>query len=172
LPDANWAATEKCEKINFLPQNLTNASYLWFFGDGDSSLVASPVYYYKAKGSYNIKLITLNIAGCKNEYDSSITVSCFSGIQLHENQNTNLAIFPNPFQSSTTISYNLIHLSRINITLIDITGKQISNIVDENQIPGDYQFDINAEKYHLNPGVYLLKFMMDNEVVTRRLVKF
>jgi len=69
-------------------------------------------------------------------------------------------------------NYNLNHLSKINISLIDITGKQIGTIFNENQIPSDYQFDINAEKYHLSPGIYLMKFMMDNEVVTRRLVKF
>jgi len=83
-----------------------------------------------------------------------------------------LSIFPNPFQSITTIAYNLNRNSRINIILTDITGKQIGTIVNDNQVPGDYQFDINAEKYHLSPGIYLMKFMMDDEVVSRRLVKF
>src|ERR1039458_3208236 len=82
-----------------------------------------------------------------------------------------LNIFPNPFQSSTTITYNISQLSRINITLMNITGKQIGVVVNENETPGAYQFDINAEKYHLSPGIYVLKFMMGDEVVSRRLVK-
>ena len=172
LPDANWSATNKCEEVTFVPKNLTYNNYQWSFGNGDTSLIKSPVYDYKSKGSYITKLVAKTVSGCQNEFDSTIVISCLSGIEKVENQTVNISLYPNPFQSSTTIAYNLNHPSKINIILLDITGKQIATIISQNQIPGAYQFDINVEKYHLNPGVYLLKFMMDDEVVSRRLVKF
>ena len=55
---------------------------------------------------------------------------------------------------------------------MDITGKQIGLIVNENQVPGAYQFDIRSKELNMSPGIYLLKFMIGDEVVSRRLVKF
>ncbi len=118
--------------------------------------------------SYNQKPVSLYLTS-----DSVLVKQDHTGIENAKTSEAfSLSIFPNPFQSTTTITYNLNHNSKINIVLIDVTGKQIGTIVNENQVPGNYQFDINAEKYHLNPGIYLMKFMMDDEAVSRRLVKF
>ncbi len=81
-------------------------------------------------------------------------------------------VFPNPFQSNVTISYNLDQKSRIKIDVFDLEGKQIASITNEEEVPGLHQLNINAEKYHLNPGVYLLKFIVNDQVESRRLVKF
>ncbi len=34
-----------------------NASYMWYFGNGDSADLQSPVYEYKAPGTYSVKLV-------------------------------------------------------------------------------------------------------------------
>lgn len=44
-------------------------SYQWAFGDGGVSTVASPVYSYKAAGTYTVSLTATSIYGCTNTED-------------------------------------------------------------------------------------------------------
>ncbi|MCU7548673.1 PKD domain-containing protein [Chitinophagaceae bacterium LB-8] len=65
--DFTSADTVRCSPpstVNF--QNKTNdgISYIWRFGNGDSSRVANPSYTYVDSGTYSVKLIATNAAGC------------------------------------------------------------------------------------------------------------
>ena len=48
-------------------------SYIWTFGDGDSSTLTNPAHLYAAKGTYSISLTVSNTYGCA----SSITKPAF-----------------------------------------------------------------------------------------------
>ena len=50
--------------VNFTNGSLNAISYKWDFGDGGTSLLASPVHTYTLFGSYTVTLITTNLAGC------------------------------------------------------------------------------------------------------------
>ena len=51
-------------EITFTP-NMTNAvSYLWDFGDGQTSPAENPTHTYTAEGTYTVTLITKNQIGC------------------------------------------------------------------------------------------------------------
>ncbi len=56
--------------------NSTNAtSYTWYFGDGNSSQVENPNYTYSAtSGSFLIKLIASNNAGCLDTAQQVVTI--------------------------------------------------------------------------------------------------
>ena len=169
-PNAHWTATVSQGKITFTLQNLNYKSYSWNFGNGDTSEVEGPVYTYKADGLYKISLVVTNAYGCTNEYDSSISIA-ITGIKSNVPLVEGLNIFPNPFQSSTTIQYNLAQFTNVKIELDDITGKEIAQIVSENEKSGPYLLNIDADKYNLNPGVYLLKFILGSQYVSRSIVK-
>jgi gliding motility-associated-like protein len=49
---------------NFANQSLGATSYLWNFGDGDSSNAINPSHYFPATGTYNVCLNAKNDAGC------------------------------------------------------------------------------------------------------------
>jgi len=46
----------------------------WSFGNGATSVQASPSYSYLAAGSYNVKLVSTSAEGCKDSITHSITV--------------------------------------------------------------------------------------------------
>jgi len=118
--------------------------------------------------TYNEKAVSLYFTS-----DSVLIAQDKTGIQNFNNKAiSNLNIYPNPFQTMTTIEYNLNKTSKIQIALFDITGKQITLFRNESQLPGNYQIEINAEKYHLNPGIYMLKFLLDDGYVSKSIVKF
>ena len=67
-PQANYVAdqTNICavEKIHFTDQTVGNPDqWVWFFGDGGSSILQNPVYQYNDTGYFSVTLISIN-NGC------------------------------------------------------------------------------------------------------------
>jgi len=60
--------------------------------------------------------------------------------------------YPNPFQSSTMISYQLPAISYVELSVYDISGRKVSTLVNETQQPDRYELGWNADG--MNPGVY------------------
>ncbi len=56
-------------KVNFsdLSSTTNNASYLWNFGDGQSSQDKNPTHIYSGVGLYSVQLIVTSSEGCKSE---------------------------------------------------------------------------------------------------------
>jgi gliding motility-associated-like protein len=52
--------------VNFQNTTPGSVSWLWYFGDGDSSSVENPSHTYTSYGSYDVTLITTNSAGKKD----------------------------------------------------------------------------------------------------------
>jgi len=95
-----------------------------------------------------------------------------TGIQsFNINSLSRLTVFPNPFQSTTTISYDLVKTSDIQISLFDITGKQAELIPNQSQVAGNYELTIDSEKYHLKPGMYMLRIMVNGAWEGKSLIK-
>jgi len=79
-------------------------------------------------------------------------------------------VYPNPFSSEIYLSYFLDNSSDISVSLYDINGKRI-DLLDEQQAAGQYSFNLDMEKYHLRPGLYLLRFYSIDEAVVRQMEK-
>jgi gliding motility-associated-like protein len=49
-------------------------SYIWTFGDGDSTNTINPVHHFPAVGTYNVMLIAISDKGCKDTANAVIKV--------------------------------------------------------------------------------------------------
>ena len=72
----NWSPNPPIENT---PVRFTNLSiganrYLWNFGDGSSSTLASPTHQYEATGTYNAELIAYNAANCSDTFNLDVNV--------------------------------------------------------------------------------------------------
>jgi PKD repeat protein len=67
--------TSNLTTINFSNQSTGGTSYLWDFGDGQTSTTLSPSHTYAAFGTYNVCLISTNSCGSDTSC-SSVTVTC------------------------------------------------------------------------------------------------
>ncbi|MBD3290579.1 T9SS type A sorting domain-containing protein [candidate division KSB1 bacterium] len=68
--------------------------------------------------------------------------------------------YPNPFNSSTIIEYNLSESSHVNVTIYDITGRRITELVNTNQSAGVYRIKWNGKNAALTEvasGVYFYR---------------
>jgi hypothetical protein len=69
-----------------------------------------------------------------------------------------LGSYPNPFNPSTNIRYQLIENSRVSIKLYDILGRQITTLVDGNKSAGQYTAVFDGS--HYASGVYFVRMMV------------
>jgi Secretion system C-terminal sorting domain/FG-GAP repeat len=65
--------------------------------------------------------------------------------------------YPNPFNPSTIISWQLVIRSIVQIKLFDILGREIGILLNEEREPGNNKIEFNASKYNLTSGVYFLQ---------------
>ena len=68
--------------------------------------------------------------------------------------------YPNPFNPSTKISYQLNTQSHIQLTIYDISGREIKTLVKQSQIVGTHS--INFDATGLASGVYIYKLKSDS----------
>jgi hypothetical protein len=78
------------------------------------------------------------------------------------------AIYPNPFNPSTTISYSLAEPQAISIKIYDARGRLVHRHDEANKSAGRYQYIWNAEG--AASGVYFLKLEIGERSFERKLV--
>ena len=70
--------------------------------------------------------------------------------------------YPNPFSSFTRISYSLPKPSQVQIDIYDLRGGKIKTLTNKMNGAGIHEVTWNPE--NLLPGVYLIRFISDNNV--------
>ncbi|MEJ7609840.1 MAG: PKD domain-containing protein [Ferruginibacter sp.] len=95
---------------NFSFSNGSTASvgpltYAWSFGDGGTSILATPTHQYTAAGTYTVKLVVSTPAGCKDSVSYPVIVSPMPVSDFTVN-NLNQCIGQNSFvfQNASSIS--------------------------------------------------------------------
>jgi hypothetical protein len=63
--------------------------------------------------------------------------------------------YPNPFNPSTMISFSLAVDSKVSLTVFDVLGQEVVNLVNGNLGAGTHEIDFNAS--NLNSGVYFYR---------------
>jgi poly(beta-D-mannuronate) lyase len=80
-----------------------------------------------------------------------------------------LTSYPNPFNTTTNITYQLEKDGHVQLTVLDLAGRQVRLLVNEQAKAGIHRTTFNANQ--LAAGVYWLKFVVDGKVITRKIVK-
>lgn len=75
--------------------------------------------------------------------------------------------YPNPFNTTTTLKYQLSAQERVSIELFDITGKKVSGVIDEQQQPGVYFISVNGSGFA--SGAYLVRFIAGETVDVQKI---
>ena len=81
--------------------------------------------------------------------------------------------YPNPFNPVTTIRYDLPKESLVDITVYDMLGNVVYNLVNTNQSSGYKSVQWNATNNLGEPvsaGVYLYKIQAENFVDTKKMI--
>lgn len=75
--------------------------------------------------------------------------------------------YPNPFNNSTLIKFNINSQSLVRLTVYNLLGKEVKNLVNQVLMPGFYIVNFNA--FELSTSVYFYKLAVGNNVLTKKL---
>ncbi len=143
--------------------NWTNNALITSKTQTGLSLTPGQYYYYSIQSEDGAGLLSSVMAS-----DGQL-VLLVTGMSNISNE-LNLITYPNPFSESTTIAYKLQESSMVEISLIDVLGKQIVLVQKENQSVGKHQLILNKNEFELSKGMYLLKLKVDNKELITRLI--
>ena len=76
--------------------------------------------------------------------------------------------FPNPFNPTTVVSFQLSAASNVRLEVYDVRGREVAVLVNERKEPGAYSLRFDASR--LSSGVYLLRLTAGNFARTRKMV--
>ena len=113
-------------------------------------------------GTYTVTVTDAN--GCQET--GTVVVDNFNVNTTSIANITNLGIFPNPTRGNVTIQLELAKAADVNVKVYDLTGKEVADL--GNYRTTNEQFNLNLSNYA--SGVYLVRFIIDGDVVTRKLV--
>lgn len=82
----------------------------------------------------------------------------------------NLNIYPNPFNGKTNIEYSIDFESNVTLSIHDLTGKKIADLMNERKNSGTHTFELNATKYNLTSGLYFVKITFNNETYFKNIL--
>lgn len=131
------ASTEEWSKVGFVEGHGTsNEAHSYSFKDRNL-----PSNTYK----YRLKQIDFNGNYQYHELQNEVVIEKPRSFSLAQN-------FPNPFNPSTKINYELPDDGKVNLIIYDITGRQVAQLINEIQPAGYYNMEFNAK--NLSSGVY------------------
>jgi hypothetical protein len=128
-------------KIGFVQGNGTsNTLHSYSFADKNFST-----------GTYAYRLKQIDNSGAfKYSQETEVTLGVPSVFALSQN-------FPNPFNPTSTIAYDIPMESFVTIKVYDVLGKEVASLVHENKKTGSYQVSFDGS--HLSSGVYFCKMV-------------
>ncbi len=105
----------------------------------------------------------INLKGCRTCADpiGEVIINSDKSYVLLQN-------FPNPFNSATTISWQLANKSKTTLKIFDLVGREVATLVDEHRPSGKYETQFNAAM--LPKGVYFYQLKAGEYSQTRKLI--
>jgi len=162
--------------------------------EGENNLYKDPLFvnplktdFHLLSGSPGIDSGTLNIAGLNlplTDFDSKdrfnngrIDIGCYEHAIINSIPKISQELpsvyfleqnYPNPFNPNTTINYSVAKSGLVTIKVYDILGREVTTLVNENKLTGNYSVQFNAAK--ITSGVYFYRMESGSFVQTKKLV--
>ncbi|OYU95215.1 MAG: hypothetical protein CFE21_13000 [Bacteroidetes bacterium B1(2017)] len=178
-----------CGKTWILRDSYTDATTpnISTIGTGTSATLASAVNFIpadqskwrtvtlsgaKVPNNANVRFkIDFKYAGGNNFYLDNVHLGLTTGLnQASLADAIQFKAQPNPFNVSTTLSYNLVSSEQVEIKLFDILGKEIATVFSGVQTAGAQNQMIEKNSLNLHSGIYLVNLKVGNSSLTHKII--
>lgn len=78
--------------------------------------------------------------------------------------------YPNPFNPETQISFGLPKSGTVKIDIFDVSGRQVSTLLNQKLGAGNHTVAFEANDYKLASGVYIYRLVTDNFSTSRKML--
>jgi hypothetical protein len=153
--ELKWQTATETNNYGFEIQRRKEADNNWeILGFINGNATTSEINYYSYtdkpaennKYYYRLKQI---------DFDGSFSYSSVLEAEINIIDFALYQNYPNPFNPSTVIKYSVGEDSFVKLSVIDILGREIIQLVNSRQTSGTYQVTLNA--FGLSSGIYLLR---------------
>lgn len=101
----------------------------------------------------------------------SLTVSPVTGVEDFKSLPNEFALlqnYPNPFNPTTTISYQLPEAANVALTVVDVTGKEVEQLISGYKSAGQHSVQFNASR--LSTGIYFYRISAGKYNETKKML--
>jgi hypothetical protein len=157
----NWKTEKEINNKGFdVERKSTDGSWTkvgYVEGKGNTSSITAYKFDDKKldKGKYSYRLKQTDYNGNFEYHILNSTIEVGVPTKFNISQN-----YPNPFNPTTKIDYDLPRDSKVSIKLYDITGREVSTLVNEPKTAGYYTVDYNAAT--LSSGTYFYRIVAES----------
>ncbi|TXH58965.1 MAG: T9SS type A sorting domain-containing protein [Bacteroidia bacterium] len=158
-PKASYNYTINNKTVSFNNQSIGGTQYLWSFGDGSTSTLASPSHAYTSAGVYQVKLLVKKCALTDSITKTiNITTTATDAVLSDE-----VVAYPIPFKTFLNIRMpvNLFQ----NLQVYSLTGSMLQLPVTK----GNHE--LNVDFTTAAAGTYFIKIQIDNRTQLLRVIK-
>lgn len=169
----NWTTASETNNQGFDIERSSAGSDEWTkagFIPGNGTVTDPKDYTFSDKpntGHYKYRIRQFDYNGSQKYYNLSGEVVVGLPASYAVSQN-----YPNPFNPSTKIDFELPYDSKVSIILYDISGREISKLVNEQITAGYHNVEFNGS--NLSSGMYFYRINADgngqNFVSTKKMV--
>jgi len=75
-------------------------------------------------------------------------------------------VYPNPFNPSATVRFDVPEISRVELQVYDVTGKLVETLLDDRMTAGQHQYTWQPQE--LATGTYFLRLITANQTFTQK----
>ncbi len=161
--------------VHFTDMSIGDTDHwAWDFnGDGVlDSEEQNPTYVYTEGGTFSPSLIV----SYANRYDSIRRMSIITPVANQDNTaaaREGLSIYPNPFQSSTTLSFHLKSPQKVKLEIFNIRGQKVKTLINTFLESGKHDLDWNGtdeSNHQLASGIYFCSSYLGNKHRIQKLI--
>jgi PKD repeat protein len=144
--------------VNFVPVNQTQ----W-----KEALVSGATIPKSSNVRFRINFFN---EGGNNLYIDNISFGKKVGIDDLDANDINLSVYPNPFSTTTQISYNLPAAVQTTVEVYDLLGKKVADLFNGKQTEGIQQVTFDRTIFGLTNGMYFVKIKVGESVITQKVL--
>ncbi len=171
----------------FVKWNSNGEVYAYFLNDNRQKLYSFLLHSYENLQSYWIDYFTYNNAQIfkdkllfvyESNQNKNTGYDIWANVQKFSNLNFEPEIFfpmaerdvlfqnyPNPFRRKTTIVYEIYAFHKVKISVYDIRGRKVKDLINKNQKRGIYEIEFDASD--LPSGIYFCRLEAFNTQVKK-----
>ena len=97
-----------------------------------------------------------------------LTPLIFQIILLQSETLQNVKNYPNPFNSSTTITWQSMESGLTKLEITDVFGRKVKSLVNDFKQKGEHE--VHFESGELSSGIYIFQLKLGNSIVTKKML--
>ena len=150
--------------VTTLPDNFTPSSS----ADWRQETVSLPMTYLNSN-SVMLKFV-FHSSGANNIYIDDINITnVTAGIDEDPLSHLDVSIYPNPVTGNSVITFQLAKKRHVEISVLDLLGRNIYSIIDENMDAGEHRLNLDRSRLGCS-GMYFIKICIDGQPLMKKII--